>query len=318
MQTEKGASVRAGHCFLFLWLGLASSAFGQICGSYPYTLTNGTTADANQVMGDFNHVRNCVNNMTSFLRGSLSGLTMSNNATNPNTVINTSAGVANSDDSSTLMSLAAFTKNANAGWAVGSGNGCLDSGSALAASTWYHLFVIARTDTGVVDQVCSTSATAPTLPSNYTKKRRIGSFKTDGSNNILAFNQLGDEFLWATAKADVTASSPGSTAVLRTLSVPTGIKVLAKFNIGTQAGTTNLDARVYVTSPDQSDEAVTSSTLNAGMIDTGVASQVFSQMLVRTNTSAQVRTRNATNVPDSSLYLLIGTIGWIDYRGRYD
>ena len=308
--------VLARLCFLFLWLGLTTSAFGQICGSYPYALTNGTTADANQVMGDFNHVRNCVNNLPTFMRGSLSGLTMANNATTPATVINTSAGVANSDDSSTLMSLVAFSKNADAPWAVGSGNGCLDSGSSLVANTWYHLFVIARTDTGVVDQLCSTSATAPSLPSNYTKKRRIGSFKTDGATDILAFTQLGDEFLWATAKSDVAVTNPGTAAVLRTLSVPTGIKVVAKFNIGTQAGTSNSDARVYVSSPDQTDQAVSATSLNAGSISTGAASQVFGQMLVRTSTAAQVRTRNAATTADTSLF--IGTVGWVDHRGQYD
>ena len=45
--------------------GLASlivrPALAQNCASYPFTLTNGTTADANQVMSNFNAIRNCVN-----------------------------------------------------------------------------------------------------------------------------------------------------------------------------------------------------------------------------------------------------------------
>lgn len=39
---------------------LGSSAFAS-CPSYPYTLSNGTTADANQVMANFNTVLNCAN-----------------------------------------------------------------------------------------------------------------------------------------------------------------------------------------------------------------------------------------------------------------
>lgn len=44
---------------LFLFL-LSGPAFAT-CPALPYTLTNGTTADANQVMGNFNSVQNCAN-----------------------------------------------------------------------------------------------------------------------------------------------------------------------------------------------------------------------------------------------------------------
>lgn len=40
---------------------LGSSAQAQIVGSLPYTLTNGTTADANQVMSNFNYIASQVN-----------------------------------------------------------------------------------------------------------------------------------------------------------------------------------------------------------------------------------------------------------------
>jgi hypothetical protein len=39
------------------------AAVAQTCASYPNTLTNGTTADANQVMGNFNSILNCVNGL---------------------------------------------------------------------------------------------------------------------------------------------------------------------------------------------------------------------------------------------------------------
>jgi len=98
----------------------------------------------------------------------------------------------------------------------------------LATHTWYHLFVIARTDTRVVDALCSTSATAPTLQTNYTKKRRSGSFKTDGAAHILAFSQFGDEFIWATPVTDVNVTTLGTTPVALTLaSVPSGVQVNA-------------------------------------------------------------------------------------------
>ncbi len=39
----------------------AGAAMAQLCGAYPYTLTNGTSADANQVMANLNSILNCVN-----------------------------------------------------------------------------------------------------------------------------------------------------------------------------------------------------------------------------------------------------------------
>ena len=46
---------------LALGLLIVRPALAQNCASYPFTLTNGTTADANQVMANFNAIRNCVN-----------------------------------------------------------------------------------------------------------------------------------------------------------------------------------------------------------------------------------------------------------------
>src|SRR4249920_1983946 len=93
---------------------IAGAALAQPCGSYPYPLVNGTTADADQVMANFNHVLNCATSGQSggsSLRGWIAGLTMSNDGTSPNTVIDTSTGAAASADATTLMTLAtAFTK----------------------------------------------------------------------------------------------------------------------------------------------------------------------------------------------------------------
>src|SRR6202012_3687656 len=38
---------------------LMSSAAQASCPGYPYTLTNGTTADASQVMGNFTYIQGC-------------------------------------------------------------------------------------------------------------------------------------------------------------------------------------------------------------------------------------------------------------------
>lgn len=43
-------------------MALSGAAYAANCSNHPYTLTNGTNADANQVMADFNNLLNCGNN----------------------------------------------------------------------------------------------------------------------------------------------------------------------------------------------------------------------------------------------------------------
>jgi hypothetical protein len=289
----------------------------QTCTAYPFNLTNGATADATQVMANFNYVLTCANNQAtaSILRGWLAGLTLSNDGTNPNTVIDTAAGVANADDATTLMTLAAFTKNANAVWAVGTGNGCLatGSGSSLAANTWYHLFVIARTDTGVVDELCSTSATAPTLPTNYTKKRRIGSFKTDGAAHILAFSQLGDEFIWATPVADVSISNLGTTPVTLTLaSVPSGVQINAL--VRGYLWNTSVAATGLLFPTVDGSTASNTPQGNLNLVNPSTTAVGPGNFNLRTSTSQQIKAVAST----ASTFLSLVTYGWIDTRGRFN
>lgn len=243
------------------------------------------------------------------LQGYIGGLTLSNDGTSPNTVIDVATGVAMSDDSTTLMTLAsAYTKNCNAAWAVGTGNGALDTGSTLAASTWYHVFLIERPDTGVVDVLLSTSATAPTMPASYTKKRRIGSIKTDASSHILAFLQNGDEFLWGTPTNDIGASNLSTTAVLYTLNVPAGVKVTALME---GAAYNPSQIAILLTCPDVADTAP--SLTGLGIINVA-NTYVSTPSSIRTNTSGQIRARSTS----ATTYLYITTMGWIDRRGRWN
>lgn len=48
---------------------ISSAASGTTCSAYTYTLTNGTTADANQVMSNFNSILNCANSSLAPLSG---------------------------------------------------------------------------------------------------------------------------------------------------------------------------------------------------------------------------------------------------------
>lgn len=132
------------------------------------------------------------------MRSHLAGLGLS--TPGGSALFTVAAGIAADSTTTDLMTLAASLQKAgNAAWSVGAGGGSLDTGT-IANSTWYHVHLIKRTDTGVVDVLTSLSATAPTLPANYTLFRRIGAMKTTAGGVWTSFTQIGDEFLWATGR----------------------------------------------------------------------------------------------------------------------
>lgn len=246
-------------------------------------------------------------------KGHIYGLTLSNNGSDANNDIDIATGEAVDNSTSVLMQLSSsLTKRLDASWAVGTNQGGLDAGS-KAASTTYHVWLIRRPDTGVVDALFSTSATSPTMPTNYTQKRRIGAVRTDGSGNILAFSQVGDQFLWRNVNTDVNVTNFGTTATNFTLTVPTGVKVIALINTTFSKDSSAVAGYLY--SPDSNDEtATTSGRANVGSQASGNSSAQTGQLQIRTNTSAQIRgVATAANCN-----LAIGTVGYIDRRGRDD
>jgi hypothetical protein len=86
----------------------------------------------------------------------------------------------------------------------------------------YYVWLIRRSDTGVVDALFSESATAPTMPTNYDHKRLIGAVKTDSSSNVIDFEHLGDEFEYSGSDVDDVSDSSITALTFETgtLSVP--------------------------------------------------------------------------------------------------
>ena len=232
------------------------------------------------------------------------GLAMSN-GTDATNDIDIAIGAAASDDAAIanreIISLtAAITKRLDAAWAVGTGNGGLDTGAI--ANTTYHVFVIANPTAGVVDAIFSTSATAPTMPSGYTKKRRIGSI-VRASGAILLFTQTATHFVLTTPVLDGSAVAVNVTAVLQVMSVPLGIKVMWHGHVRYEPGANEL---LYVSSPDATD-AAPSATLAPLSTFGGISTDSVQRLSIRTDTSAQIRFRaNAAG----SAYM--ATLGWED------
>ena len=241
----------------------------------------------------------------------LFGLEMANNSGSPNTEIDITTGGATSDDGTTLMTLSATggISKTTAAWAAGSGSGGLDTGT-VAANTWYHVFLIMRTDTGVVDVLISTNVSAPTMPASYNKKRRIGSILTDASSHILGFHQLGDQFLWNAAVSNFTNAGMTTSAAPYTLTVPTGVQVIAVFTVFVSLTGTAL---YYFFSPDAFISAQPAYTGNIAAPSGATGGWAATEFHIRTNTSAAV-----VAVANSAIAngVSINTLGWIDNRGK--
>jgi hypothetical protein len=215
-----------------------------------------------------------------------------------------------------MLTLGSSISKTTSAWSVGAGNGSLDTG-AIANNTWYHAYVIRRPDTGVVDVLTSLSASSPTLPANYTQFRRIGSMRTNGSSQWTSFVQNGDDFIWGGGPvADVNAVNPGTVAVTRTLTVPTGVSVTAMLIGSVLTNDNTSQASVYLS--DLATTDVSGAPPNAQISSTypGSGNTVTNagEVRVQTNTSAQIRSR--LNYSSAGVTLLIATKGWVDSRGK--
>lgn len=236
------------------------------------------------------------------------GATTSNNAGTPNTKVDIAPGVV-TDSSNTVLINSTATLTIDFGTVGANG---LDAG-AIAASTWYNIFVISQTGNILPAGIASTSLT-PALPANYLYYRRVGSVRTTAGSIILPYTQFGTQFLWSTPIGDITGAAIGVTAVLGTISTPLGVKTLPLLDVAyLKAGVV---VAGYSSSPDATDIAVSTTFTNLTNFSANTAGQAswtyVSGQWLRTNASSQLRFRCDTA---GSNYTVV-TFGWIDDLGR--
>jgi len=231
------------------------------------------------------------------------------NGTDANHDIDITAGSATDSTNAAVLVLAsAITKRIDASWAVGSGNGGIDTGS-VGSNTWYAIWLIKRSDTGAVDALFSTSFSSPTMPTNYDHKRYIGAVLTNGSANILAYSQKGDTFRFELFFDDLSDATPPTSFTTLRLSTPPIL--------------TLWDGSGYIKPSSGGAEKYMYMLPGDALSDTGGAFVVASynanqwghgRTLFWTNSSGQIKYR-ATHSSGFS-YFIIRTYGWIDPRGR--
>ena len=241
----------------------------------------------------------------------LEGFVLSNTAGATTQAITVSKGTARASGNPVVLNSSLtclLLTSVNSVWTAGTNQHKLDTGL-RAANTWYHVFVIRATVNGSAEVVMSVSPTAPAVPLGYELVRRIGSVKTDASNNLIQFEQFKHMFFWKTPIQDVLLSNvTGAASANYTISVPPGAPVIAHvaaFYYGN-------NGFIYLRNPGFSDLAVgpfNAYTFGFGSLSNNTTLDCSSIPLeVLTNSDAQIGIRTVTGETQTSVS--ITSYGW--------
>ncbi len=236
------------------------------------------------------------------IRSAYQGLTMAYVST---TSFSVAIGTIGDSTFVSTMILAAATTKTTSTWAVGSAQGGLDTG-AIAASTWYAVYLIKRVDTNVVDVIYSTNSTSPALPVGYTLFRRIGWVRTNGSSQFVQWFQRGRQFIWNTKVVDINAVTPANTTRnLVTVTLPPSVEGI--FTVYGTASITVTNLQIGWTSI--SDVASTSANRDLFIGGTGTAAIGITYIRINIDGSSQIFYRS--DVTTGTAITLL-TQGWTD------
>ena len=238
--------------------------------------------------------------LSTSLGKAIHGLTYSNNGSDATNDIDIASGGAMDATGAYWMALSStLTKQSDVSWAVGTNAGWLDTGAI--GNNDYYIWLIARSDTGVVDSLLSLSSTAPTMPSNYDYKRLIGWIKRSGGT-IVAFNTYeteggGIELMWAAPTLDVNLAATLTTS-RRTdaLKVPLNFSTIALFNVEADDASNTL---ITVCCPDQTDAAPSATAAPLSSFISVVSQGGYANMAVRTSATGTVASRATTATVDN-------------------
>lgn len=160
----------------------------------------------------------------------------------------------------------ASTSKTMANWVVGTGNGGKSTAAAVAAFTTYHVFMIRRPDTGVVDFCFSTNITISAndyttgggnLPTAYTQSRRVLSVRTgSGTTAWIPMNSEDGNVLYTYAETLTNTSTSTSTTTV-TISVPS-LPILKAYMLGTYVSATTASKVFIISLTEQASSFVSS------------------------------------------------------------
>ena len=232
------------------------------------------------------------------------GLTLSNNSTDPDADVDIASGACMDSTGAVRINLStAFTKQIDATWAAGTDVGGLASGATLSTNTWYHVFAVVVG--GAADVMFDSSVTCANGVANnaVTSYQYINSVLTDGTSDILLFDNVKNS-MWLDVPINaVDASNPGSSAQTVTLDTPLGIRTLAEVGVVAEQGASGMGDILLFSA------AQTATTPSGTVADIGASTSQNDSINKKllTNTSSQIKYICSTGTQGS---LRIITIGW--------
>ena len=235
-----------------------------------------------------NYIKYVENETT--LQSFVHGLTLSNNADDPNNKIDIAPGRARGNGV-TVVNPATITA------ALG----------AVAPNTTYHIHALRSNATGEFKVTADVSPTSPYIEPGYTRVQRLGAIVTDGSGNIRPFVQRGNEFRYNTVAGISEYVATGNRAKAPiTVTLPTGARIVGIFE-ATIANMTSNDSYIELYDGDNPNVVT-----RFGMQDLNVSMRYSGEARQFTNASAQIQLAvvNGHSVKTSALR----TLGWIDYQ----
>lgn len=219
------------------------------------------------------------------IAGGFRNLVIANNATTPNTQIDLSADAVTVETSGGIAyRLSSLSVTINA---ATTGANALDTG-AITTDTWYYVYAIYNPATQTSAGLVSTSSTAPTLPSGYTAKARLGAFLTDASSHFYRIKQVGVYASYIITAGTNTASGPlMASGGVGSVTTPTWVAVSVSAFVPPTAA--RIIARSYAASgynivaPNNAYGAYNSILNNPPVNHSGVSGRSFDFMLESTN-----------------------------------
>jgi len=253
---------------------------------------------------------------TTFPRGHISGLVLSNNVIDPLKDVDISVGKCRSTDDTTNFELtSAQTKQLDASWASGTNAGGLSSSLTLTASTWYHAF--AMTVGGTPEIGFDSSVTGANLVADHSATiiKRIGSVYMDSSTNVLTFTAVeksgGEVHVIWDASYSISINN-STTAANFAAGAPVGYRTLVYVDIRGSESASGTTKHLRVYSPDANDEAVSASnsTLTVRGTSGGTTNHNNTSIVRMTNTNGELRSR----VSSVFISLSARTLAYDDFR----
>ena len=239
-------------------------------------------------------------------------ITTANSAIDPNNDITFSGGRFTLNDGSGQQIAPLYTKQLDGVWTAGNNQGGLPVALLpKAASTWYNCFALYSPGNGTTDYGFDKSPAAFNLladgnvvAAGITKYRRVGAVRTNSSSNIVQFYQFGKTFRYKSRIADITGGDPGTVGASISLTVPSGVSVIAILNIKWETASTRT---LLITSLDDNNDPVT---INLNTVGSGSNIKKHIEIFVKTDLLSNIRHRSSSS--GSPGYYYIWTLGYID------